>query len=112
MSMKVNKNGKGYPVGVVPQSLIDRVWQLNNLKSEIVSISGITSSNGTISGLIVNSYTEAFVMSNISVSLSDNYSVTVDTIREGTITLRYRNKGDNSAIANTPINDTVLILGV
>lgn len=30
MSMKVNKNGKGYPVGVIPQSLYDDVEDLKD----------------------------------------------------------------------------------
>lgn len=31
MSMKAIKNGKGYPVGVIPQNVIDDVTELKNL---------------------------------------------------------------------------------
>ena len=42
MSMKANKNGKEYPIGVIPQSIIDAVINISGLK--IYKLSGTTAS--------------------------------------------------------------------
>ena len=53
MSMKVNKNGKEYSVGVIPQSLYDDVEDLkdaiNGMAIKTKEVSGTTNADGLIS---------------------------------------------------------------
>ena len=81
--------------------------------SEIVYVSGETSSSGIIEINITNIYNYAFCVTNVSKGLTYPYSVTVESWNNSTgkLNLRIRNMGDNSAVANTSVGFDVMIIG-
>ena len=82
------------------------------LVGEILTVQGTTGSDGVITvSKTVKFTTEVFVASNISQNLSNKYSVTIQGASSDSVNLRIRNMGDNSAVASTSVNFTVLIYG-
>lgn len=86
---------------------------LNGLKVIELLISGTTDSTGVLTINITNQFTVTpYIMSNISESLATNYMLTVQNRTSTSITIRVRNKSDNTAITNTTIYTRALIIGV
>ena len=82
------------------------------ITGEIVTVNGTTDSSGRIMVNVTNNYDgRPYVVSNISDALGLNYRVTVQSYGNNKCYLRYRNASDNSALANTAVQDQVLILG-
>ncbi len=104
-AMPLTADMVGYDGGTVKGALDIRA------KAEIVTISDTTDSGGLITITAANSYTNAYVLSNISSNVNYKYRVTVNGLLNNTLNLRYRNASDNSAVANTSISDVVMIIG-
>ena len=81
---------------------------------EKVYVSGTTDNSGIIGVAITNKYAYAFCLTNVSKSLGDPYSVTVDNYNNTTqwMNLRIRRMSDNSAVSNTSVGFDVLIIGI
>lgn len=100
------------------ESLTGAVNELNGKISGIegktifTSVVGTTDSSGLITIQCNNAFTSyPFVLSNVSDTLATPYSVTVNSYSKTSISLRIRNMGDNSAVANKTVNFTVLLIG-
>lgn len=86
---------------------------LSGLKALKLAIAGTTDSNGILTVNVTNQFTQVpNIISNISDSLVANYTLTVSSRTSTTISIRVRSKSDNTAIINTVISSTALIIGV
>lgn len=81
---------------------------------ETVSVVGTTDSSGIIEITVSNRYSNVFCLTNVSHALSTPYNVTVETFNNADhkISLRIRSILDNSAVINTSVSFTVLIIGI
>ena len=90
------------------------------INSSIGTLSGIktvvvndTTNESGIIAVNVGTFTgRPYVLSNISSNLQTPYRITCDgwVASTGTINIRVRKSSDNTAIANTAINDTILVV--
>lgn len=81
---------------------------------EIVTGSGTTGETGIIQVSIVNSYTYAYCLSNISAAYATPYNFTVENFNNSThkMNLRVRSIIDDSAVSNTNITFELMIIGI
>ncbi len=87
------------------------IKELAEFKHEAVPFSGTTDSGGTILINTTTAFNVVWALSNLSNTLALKYKITVDGIVGNSVRIRYRNMSDNSAVANTSITDTVLLIG-
>lgn len=81
-------------------------------RSVLVAINGTTDETG---GIIVNvntDFTNKFVISNISDTSITPYKITIINHSSDFIYFRFRKYSDNSAVTNTAVDTTVLVVGM
>lgn len=84
----------------------------NKLIGELVTVSGTTNSSGNITVATTEPFSgERFVLSNVSHTQAAEYSVTVDSYGANSVRLRVRHMHDNSAVGDTAVDFTVMIVG-
>lgn len=83
------------------------------LVGETLNVTGTTDAGGRITINKTKRFVgEAAVFSNVSHDLGTPYSITIEGITTTTVTFRIRSIIDDSAIANTSVNFTVLLFGI
>ena len=86
MSIKMNKNGKGYPIGILPQSIIDKVLMLSQNPytkyvaygtASPVEIPDITQYRYITVGYVISSQTRFFSLATLPTAVFKNRSINV-----------------------------------
>ena len=89
--------------------------KLSNLHGERITVAGTTNDAGIIAVPVGLKYTnEVFVLTNIASEYNKPYLVTIYNYypTDNYVNLRIRNNNDHSAVTNTEVNFTALVLGI
>ena len=89
--------------------------KLSNLHGERITVAGTTNETGIIAVPVGLKYTnEVFILTNIASEYNKPYLVTIYSYNstDNFVNLRIRNNNDHSAVANTEVNFTALVLGI
>ena len=89
--------------------------KLSNLHGERLTVTGTTNEAGNITVSVGLKYAyEVFIITNVASAYNKPYLVTIDSYNSTNnyINLRIRNNSDHSAVANTEVNFTALVLGI
>ena len=88
------------------------VGKLHGVQAEEIQINGTTDSSGLLEVSIANTYNhKPYILTNVSDTLANAYSFTVNSGTSGTIKIRVRSMSDNSAVTNVSINARAIIIG-